>query len=90
MQIEITNSMEASYPTNPSSTSQYWNLFKHMSDGAKLDLIVMLTQSLRHKDKPIVSANDYYGIWTEDGISADEAVSELKSLRSFKRQPLQL
>ena len=82
--------METSYTSNPTTTKQYWNHLKHLSDGVKLDLIVMLTQSLKHEDKPTVSVNDLYGIWGDDGISADKAVSELKSLRSFKRHSLQL
>ena len=82
--------MEATYTSNPSTTKQYWNQLKHLSDGAKLDLIVMLTRSLMHEKKPTISVNDLYGIWADDGISADEAVTELKSLRSFNRQPIQL
>lgn len=72
------------------SKSPYFDLIKHMSDDAKLDLILVLTQSLRHENLSTASANDFYGIWADDGVSADEATHELKSMRSFKNRVLPL
>ena len=34
-------------------------------------------------DKKGVLAKEYYGIWGDDGMSDDEFVDELKSLRDF-------
>ena len=38
----------------------------------------------------VVSANDLYGIWDDDGLTSDEAVDEIKDLRSFNRTQIQL
>ena len=61
-----------------------------MNDNVKLDFIMMLTQSLKQKQEQPVTANDFYGIWTDDGISAEKAVDELKSMRSFQRPIVEL
>lgn len=37
-----------------------------------------------------VSASDFYGIWGDDGIGAEEAVSELKDIRTFNRNTIRL
>ena len=68
----------------------YWNIIKHLSPDAKLDLIAMLTKSLKKTTTKRVSAKKYYGIWGDDGMSDDEFVKELKSLRSFNRDIIEL
>ena len=90
MQSEKTNGMESIHLSNPSVTTQYWNVFKQMSDVAKLDLIMMLTQSLKHDESRAVSANEFYGIWADENFSADEAAEEIKSLRSFNHKTVRL
>lgn len=68
----------------------YWNILQRMSDNVKLDIIMMLTQSLKQEKKESVTAHDFYGVWTDDGISADQAVDELKSMRTFQRPFVEL
>ena len=51
---------------------------------------MMLTQSLKTKKEKPVSAKDFYGIWADDGISAEQASGELKSMRSFQRPIVEL
>ena len=68
----------------------YWNILQRMSDNVKLDLIMMLTQSLKQEKEKPVTAHDFYGIWTDDGISAEQAASELTSMRSFQRPIVEL
>ena len=72
------------------TVNSYWNIIKHLSPDAKLDLIAMLTKSLKKTTTKRVSAKKYYGIWGDDGMSDDEFVEELKSLRSFNRDIIEL
>ena len=72
------------------TVNSYWNIIKHLSPDAKLDLIAMLTKSLKKTTTKRVSAKKYYGIWGDDGMSDDEFVKELKSLRSFNRDIIEL
>ena len=72
------------------TVNSYWNIIKHLSPDAKLDLIAMLTKSLKKSTTKRVSAKKYYGIWGDDGMSDDEFVKELKSLRSFNRDIIEL
>lgn len=51
---------------------------------------MMLTQSLKHDENLEVSANDFYGIWPDESLSADEAAEEIKSLRSFNHKTVRL
>jgi uncharacterized protein YutE (UPF0331/DUF86 family) len=37
-----------------------------------------------------VSAKKYYGIWGDDGISDEEFLDEMKSMRSFKNDIVEL
>jgi hypothetical protein len=72
------------------TADSYWNIVKHLSSDAKIDLITLLTQSLK-ESKPIhVSAKKYYGIWGENGMSDDEFLDELKSLRGNNREIVEL
>jgi hypothetical protein len=59
----------------------YWNIIKHLSPDAKLDLITMLTKSLKKTTSKRVSAKKYYGIWGDDNMSDDEFLDELKTFR---------
>ncbi|MBO4314870.1 MAG: hypothetical protein J5867_02745 [Prevotella sp.] len=63
----------------------YWNMLKHLSMEAKIDLITLLTQSLKTTTPSKVSAKKYYGIWGDDGMTDEEFVDEIKSLRTFNR-----
>ena len=67
------------------TADSYWSIIKHLSPDAKLDLITMLTKSLKENAPKCVSAKKYYGIWGDDGMSDKEFVDELKSLRNFNR-----
>lgn len=72
------------------TADNYWNIIRHLSPDAKLDLITMLTKSLKKTTSKRVTAKKYYGIWGDDGMSDDEFVKELKSLRSFNREIIEL
>ena len=72
------------------TVDSYWNIVKHLSPDAKIDLITMLTQSLKNTYPHRVSAKKYYGIWGDDGMSDNEFVDELKSLRSYNRGIVEL
>jgi hypothetical protein len=72
------------------TADNYWNIIRHLSPDAKLDLIAMLTKSLKKTTSKRVLAKKYYGIWGDDGMSDDEFVKELKSLRSFNREIIEL
>ena len=71
------------------SVIRYWNMVKHLSADEKIDLIVLLSQSLKENTKPKVSAKKYYGIWGEDGMTDQEFVDEIKSLRGLHRDILE-
>lgn len=71
------------------TADSYWDIIKHLSPDAKLDLIALLTKSLKETTSKRVSAKKYYGIWGDDGMSDDEFADELKSLRSFNRDILE-
>ena len=68
----------------------YWDIIKHLSPDAKLDLIAKLTKSLKKSSTKRISAKKYYGIWGDDGMTDEEFVDELKSLRSFNRNVIEL
>lgn len=65
-----------------SATDSRW-LAAHLMQNADM-------QEAQDKENPMVSAKDFYGIWASDGISADDAVAELKEMRSFNRELIQL
>ena len=68
-----------------------WNTLKYLDNDTKIDLITLLTQSLRPVSEPkIVSASKYYGIWGDDGLTADEFVDALKAERSFNQEIVEL
>ena len=76
---------------NISLAHNYWGMMKHLKRDVKIDLIVMLTESLKAEtDMPVVSAHDFYGIWGDDGMDTDEFVRELKGARRFKKDAIEL
>ena len=81
--------MEAKLRTTR-SLDNYWNIIKHLSPEAKLDLITMLTKSLKKRNTKRISAKKHYGVWGDDGMTDDEFVEEMKSLRSFNREIIEL
>ena len=47
-----------------------WNSLKYLDNNSKIDLITMLTQSLRSTGKhKKISASEFYGIWGDDGMT---------------------
>ena len=72
------------------SIDNYWFLVKHLSKDAKIDLITLLTQSLKQSAPHQVSARKYYGIWGDDGLTDEEFISELKSLRTLNHDIVEL
>ena len=77
--------------TTPQNTvNSYWNIVKHLSPDAKIDLITLLTQSLKNTAPRHVQAKKYYGVWGDDGMTDEGFISELKSLRSFNRDIIEL
>jgi hypothetical protein len=72
------------------SAMGYWNMVKHLSANEKIDLITLLTQSLKAEDSPKVSAKKHYGVWGDDGMTDEEFISELKSMRSFNQDIIEL
>ena len=72
------------------SANIYWNIVKHLSPDAKIDLITMLSQSLKNKEPERISAKRHYGVWGDDGMTEQEFVDELKSLRSHSRDIIEL
>ena len=68
-----------------------WNTLKYLDNKSKLDLITLLAQSLNTTPrKESLSASKYYGIWGDDGMSAEEFVDALKAERAFKQDIVEL
>jgi len=52
---------------------------------------MMLSLSLKHREtEDSFSAKRFYGCWGDDGMSAEEFVDELKNLRSFNKDIIEL
>ena len=68
-----------------------WNSLKYLDDDSKIELIMMLSQSLKspHKEE-VISASRFYGIWGDDGMSAEDFVDMLKAERSFNQGIVEL
>lgn len=63
-----------------------WSSLKYLDDDSKLDLITMLTQSLKDSgNRKKISASEFYGIWGDDGMSDDEFAEALRAERKFNR-----
>ncbi len=70
-----------------STTNNYWNLLKFLSDDIKLALIAKLSNSIVAKPvEKSVSASDFYGVWKDSDfdMSSDELVEGIKAGRRVK------
>ena len=68
-----------------------WNILKYLDNDSKIDLITMLTQSLKSTDKrKKISASEFYGIWGDDGMTDEEFVDALRAERTFKQDIVEL
>lgn len=68
-----------------------WNTLKYLDNDSKIDLITLLTQSLRATSEPVpVSASKHYGVWGDDGMTTDEFIDALKSERKFNQEIVEL
>ncbi len=76
--------------TNRHGSNTYWNIVKHLSPDAKVELINMLSQSLRDGRTHKVSAKKHYGVWGDDGMTDEEFVADLKAMRSFKQDIVEI
>ena len=76
--------------TSISTTDSYWNMLKHLSDDVKIDLITLLSSSLKKKKEKSVSASNFYGIWGDDGMTTEEFVDEIRSFRRFNHDIVEL
>lgn len=83
--------MEATVRTTRNVVPHYWNIVKRLSTDEKLELIVLLTQSLKEEsDSQPMSAKEFYGIMADDGFTAEEMVKELKEMRRFKHDIIEM
>jgi len=80
--------MTTTIPQNPAIG--YWNIVKHLAPEAKIELITLLTQSLKSTTPRHIPAKKYYGIWGDDGMTDEEFIREVKSLRTFNRDIVEL
>ena len=68
-----------------------WSSLKYLDDDSKLDLITMLTQSLKDSgNRKKISASEFYGIWGDDGMSDDEFVEALQAERKFNQEIVEI
>lgn len=68
-----------------------WNSLKYLDENSKIDLITMLTQSLKSsRNEKRISASEFYGIWGSDGMSDEEFLEALKEERSFNQDIVEL
>ena len=69
----------------------HWNTLKYLDNNTKLDIIALLTQSLKHPEKrKKISAKKFYGIWGDDGLTAEDFIKELKNERKFSQDIVEL
>ena len=80
--------MTAATPHN--AVSSYWNIVKHLSPDAKIDLITLLSQSLKFSTAQTISAKKYYGMWGDDGMTDEDFINELMSMRNFRHDIVEL
>ena len=73
-----------------SATNNYWNLLKNLSDDIKIDLITLLSSSLKEKEKKSTSARKFYGIWGNDGMTTEEFIDEIRFSRKFNHDIVDL
>ena len=68
-----------------------WSSLKYLDDDSKLDLITMLTQSLKDSgNRKKISASEFYGIWGDDGMSDDEFIEALRAERKFNQKIVEI
>ena len=68
-----------------------WNSLKYLDNDSKIDLITMLTQSLKSTGKrKKISASEFYGIWGDDGMTDDEFREALRAERKFNQDSVEL
>jgi hypothetical protein len=68
-----------------------WNSLKYLDNNTKIDLIMMLTQSLKStQPQKNISASEFYGIWGDDGMSDEEFVEALRAERAFNQDIVEL
>ena len=72
--------------------ASYINMLMQIDDIEKMDVIVMLVNSLKSStgNKQMVSAKQFYGIWGDDGMTTKEFVDEIKAARSFHQDIVEL
>lgn len=69
----------------------HWNTLKYLDNNTKLDIIALLTQSLKQPVKrKKVSAKKFYGMWGNDGLTTEEFIDELKKERKFRQDIVEL
>lgn len=64
--------------------NRYWPELDELSDNSKLELIIMLSRSLRHRKVSENSthwADRFCGVW-KDNRTADEIVDDIRSMRT--------
>ena len=68
-----------------------WNSLKYLDNNSKIDLITMLTQSLKSTGKrKKISASEFYGIWGDDGMTDEEFIEALRAERTFNQDIVEL
>ncbi len=68
-----------------------WNTLKYLDLDAKVDIITLLTQSLKPtKKRKQISAKEFYGIWKDDTMTAEQLLDILKSERKFNQDIVEL
>lgn len=71
--------------------ASYINMLMQLDDVEKMDIIVMLVNSMKSSGKKQkVSAKRFYGIWGDDGMTSEEFVDEIKAARSFHQDIVEL
>ena len=76
--------------TSVSTTNNYWNILKHLSDDVKIDLITLLSTSLKKKTRKSISASDFYGSWGNNDDETEAFVKELRDSRKFNREIIEI
>lgn len=70
--------------TSSTVINRYWPELNELSDNMKLELIIMLSRSLKHgktSDSPTNWADRFCGVW-KDSRTADEIVDDIRSMRT--------
>ena len=71
---------------------RYWPELNDLSDNLKLELIIMLSRSLRHRNASKNSAHwadRFCGVW-KDSRTADEIVDDIHSMRTTNTFDIEL